>query len=158
MAELDDRKVRGKRSLFALSPDDTNAYVKLSGGIEEGGKTLNSPTSAAWIMLTSFPPSPIQHTRFLVCFRIRRATSAFWVGEHLQATTAESLVAISMDSEQVQKELSGLISLALSVTSGDTNLERFSIDDKTAIQFRLQEPQLVPQDLVRSLGCSRRFE
>ena len=59
---------------------------------------LNSPTSAAWIILTSFPPSPIQHTRFLVCFRIRRATSAFWVGEHLQATTAESLVAISMNS------------------------------------------------------------
>jgi len=96
--------------------------------------------------------------RFLVCFRIRRATSAFWVGEHLQATTAESLVAISMNSEQVQTELSGLISLALSETSGDTNLERFSVDDKTAIQFRLQEPQLVPQDLVRSLGCSRRFE
>jgi len=59
MAELDDGKVRGERSLFTLFPDDTNAYVELSGGIENGEKTSNSPTSAAWIMLTSFPPSPI---------------------------------------------------------------------------------------------------
>ena len=64
----------------------------------EEGKTPSLPTSAAWIMLTSFPPSPIQHTRFLVCCRMSRATSAFWVGEHLHATTAESLVAISINS------------------------------------------------------------
>jgi hypothetical protein len=30
--------------------------------------------------------------------RISLATSAFWVGEHRQATTADSLVAISMNS------------------------------------------------------------
>ena len=68
-----------------------DAYIQ-----EERGRY--EPTSAAWIMLTSLPPSPIQQTRFLVNLRIRRATSAFWVGEHRQATTAESFVAISMNS------------------------------------------------------------
>lgn len=36
----------------------------------------HSPTSAACIILTSFPPSPIQHTRFPVYERIKRAMSA----------------------------------------------------------------------------------
>lgn len=49
-------------------------------------------------MLTSLPPSPIQQTRFFVWDLMSRATSAFCVGEHLQATTAESFVAISMNS------------------------------------------------------------
>lgn len=58
----------------------------------------HAPTSAAWIILTSFPPSPMQHTLFLVNARINLATSAFCVGEHRQATTADSLVEISMNS------------------------------------------------------------
>ena len=36
MAELDDGKVRGERSLFALPPDDTNAYASLSGELKKG--------------------------------------------------------------------------------------------------------------------------
>ena len=68
MAKLDDRKARGERSLSALFPDDTNAYISLSDETEKGGKPPNSLTSAAWIILTSFPPSPIQHARFSVCF------------------------------------------------------------------------------------------
>jgi len=59
--------------------------------------------------------------------------------------------------EQVQTELSGPLSLALSETGGDTHLKRFSVDDKTAIQFRLQELQLIP-NLVRSLDYSPGFE
>jgi len=39
--------------------------------------------------------------------------------------------------EQVKTELNGPINLTLSKTSGDTHLEGFSVDDKTAIQFRL---------------------
>ncbi len=60
--------------------------------------TIPSPTSAAWIIDTSLPPSPMQQTRFLVCVRISRATSAFCVGEHRHATTADSCVASSMNS------------------------------------------------------------
>lgn len=56
----------------------------------------NLPTSAAWIMLTSFPPSPMQQTRFFVYSRISLATSAFWVGEQRHATTTGSCVAISI--------------------------------------------------------------
>ena len=51
---------------------------------------MDAPTSAACIMLTSFPPSPMQQTVILVNSRINRATSAFCVGEHLQATTVGS--------------------------------------------------------------------
>jgi hypothetical protein len=51
-------------------------------------------------METSLPPSPMQQTRLPVCSRMSRATSAFWVGEQRQATTAGSVVASSMNSRR----------------------------------------------------------
>ncbi len=111
-------------------------------------------------MLTSFPPSPMQQTRFLVCFRMRRATSAFCVGEHLQATTVDNFVAISINSTLKrsrhnygghghQRELnSGLIWRT-------NHLQRLSVDDKTTIGFRLQKLQLTFR-LIGSHDYSKR--
>lgn len=98
---------------------------------------IHKPTSAAWIMLTSFPPSPMQHTRFLVCFRISRATSAFCVGEHLQATTADSLVAISINSflKRSRHNYDGqsLRKMLIGTRMEDKYLERIAINNQTAI-------------------------
>ena len=59
--------------------------------------------------------------------------------------------------EQVQAELDRPISLESSGQERNIDLKRFPIDDKTAIQFRLQELQLIT-NFVRSLDCSPRFE
>lgn len=100
VAELIDREVCCERSLSTFFPDNTNTCVpRLSAANRTVAADLpNLPTSAAWIIETSFPPSPIQQTRFFVCSRISRATSAFCVGEQRQATTAESFVDNSMNS------------------------------------------------------------
>jgi hypothetical protein len=101
VAELHHGKVGREGRLLALFADDADTcsgereYCFAHGVSMKMGHV---PTSAAWIMLTSFPPSPIQQTRFLVKSLIRRATSAFCVGEHRHATTAESLVEISTNS------------------------------------------------------------
>ena len=50
--------------------------------------TIPTPTSAAYIIATSFPPSPIERHIFPVYNLIASVTSAFYVGEHLQHTTA----------------------------------------------------------------------
>ena len=97
-AELRHGEVGGERCLLALLPDDTDTCGTKSACMRTKSQNGYEPTSAAWIMLTSFPPSPIQQTRFLVNLRIRRATSAFCVGEHRHATTADSFVAISINS------------------------------------------------------------
>ncbi len=60
--------------------------------------TMPTPTSAAWIIDTSLPPSPMQHTRFRVYSLMSLATSAFCVGEHRHATTVGSSTATEMNS------------------------------------------------------------
>lgn len=57
--------------------------------------TIPIPTSAHWIIPTSFPPSPIAAVTFFVYFLMHNTIYAFCVGEHLQHTTAGALVAIS---------------------------------------------------------------
>jgi hypothetical protein len=99
-AELHHGKVGSEGHLLALFINDADTC---SGEREHclahrvSIKMGHVLTSGAWIMLMSFPPSPIQQTRFLVKFLIRRATSAFCVGEHRHATTAESFVEISIN-------------------------------------------------------------
>ena len=56
--------------------------------------TIPTPTSAAWIIATSLPPSPMLNTIFSVYSLISSVTLAFCVGEHLQQTTAGALHAI----------------------------------------------------------------
>jgi len=56
------------------------------------------PASAAWIMLTSLPPSPTAAVRLPVCNWMRRTTSAFCVGEQRQHTTAGQPQASSKNS------------------------------------------------------------
>ena len=87
VAELGDREIGSERRLPSLLSDDAYTCSVHQQSTNAGGRE-DAPTSAAWIMETSFPPSPIQQTRFFVCARMRRATSAFWVGEQRQATTA----------------------------------------------------------------------
>jgi hypothetical protein len=90
-------------------------------------------------MLTSFPPSPIQHTRFLVKFLMSRATSAFCVGEHRHATTAESLVVISINSflNSVRQSCGNECERDRHVILGSPNLERLAIDDETTVELIL---------------------
>jgi hypothetical protein len=51
--------------------------------------TMPTPTSAAWIMPTSLPPSPIPNTAYLGCLcRLTPSVSSFfWLGEHRQQMT-----------------------------------------------------------------------
>lgn len=48
--------------------------------------TIPTPTSAAWIIPTSLPPSPMPSTDSLacLCFFTPAVSSFFWLGEHLQ--------------------------------------------------------------------------
>ena len=97
-------------------------------------------------MLTSFPPSPMQQTRFMVKLRISRATSAFCVGEHRHATTADSFVEIAINSFLNKLRHSyGNRELDVHVTchGSRSNLERLAVDDETAVKFILQEVQLL---------------
>ena len=55
--------------------------------------------------------------------------------------------------EQTQTELNGPVNLAAFQPGGDTHLKGFTVDDKTTIQLRLQELQLIAS-LIRSLDCS----
>mmetsp|Transcript_28976 Transcript_28976/g.56704 ORF Transcript_28976/g.56704 Transcript_28976/m.56704 type:complete len:243 (-) Transcript_28976:308-1036(-) len=57
---------------------------------------MPTPTSAARIIDTSLPPSPIAHVLLPVYRRIALTTSAFWVGEQRQQTTAGDLHAVAM--------------------------------------------------------------
>lgn len=50
--------------------------------------TIPTPTLAAWIMLTSLPPSPMAATGFLVCILSSCTMRALCVGEQRQHTTA----------------------------------------------------------------------
>ena len=112
---------------------------------KRGENVSNLPTSATCIILTSFHPPPIQRARFFMRFRMRWATLAFWVGEHLQATTVESLVAISMNpfvnNFQTNLEVNQLHAIG---NDSHPDLEIFSADNKTAIQFLLQKLQPIP--------------
>jgi hypothetical protein len=49
--------------------------------------TIPKPTSASWIIATSLPPSPTQAMTLPVNCLIDLATSAFYLGEHLQMHT-----------------------------------------------------------------------
>ena len=53
---------------------------------------MPTPTSAAWIIATSFPPSPIDKVTEPVNAFIASTTYAFWVGEHRQQITDGALV------------------------------------------------------------------
>ena len=53
---------------------------------------MPTPTSAAWIIATSFPPSPIDKVTEPVNAFIASTTYAFWVGEHRQQITEGALV------------------------------------------------------------------
>ncbi len=57
--------------------------------------TIPIPTSADWIMPTSFPPSPIQATLNPENFFTSSVMIAFCVGKHLEQITAGALVAAS---------------------------------------------------------------
>ena len=57
------------------------------------------PTSAYCIIPTSFPPSPIQAVTFFVYFFTHSVIWAFYVGEHLQHTTAGDFVAIVINKD-----------------------------------------------------------
>ena len=78
VAELRDGKVGGQRRLPALLANDADAWAynqsRASGTVNEmmrrtGREDVRTlPTSAAWIMLTSLPPSPIAQTlRWVAC-------------------------------------------------------------------------------------------
>ena len=91
VAELVNREVGRERRLASFLADDSDACSPPASATHILSPTTRArggvPTSAAWIIETSFPPSPMQQTRFLVWARMRRATSAFCVGEQRQATT-----------------------------------------------------------------------
>mmetsp|Transcript_9780 Transcript_9780/g.23236 ORF Transcript_9780/g.23236 Transcript_9780/m.23236 type:complete len:230 (-) Transcript_9780:1999-2688(-) len=59
--------------------------------------SIPTPTSAAWIMATSLPPSPMAAQRLLACRLRSRTISAFCVGAHLQQTTEGQSQATSMN-------------------------------------------------------------
>ena len=60
--------------------------------------TIPTPTLAAHIIATSFPPSPIERVILLVNILIASTTLAFYVGEHLQQTTAGDIQATCINS------------------------------------------------------------
>lgn len=66
VAELGDREVGGEGCLLSFFSNDADTCTRQGLKLPFGISTEDSPTSAACIMLTSLPPSPIQQTRFLV--------------------------------------------------------------------------------------------
>jgi len=60
--------------------------------------TIPTPTLAAWIIATSFPPSPIPKVILRVNVRIASVTCAFYVGEQRQQTTAGARQATCINS------------------------------------------------------------
>ena len=58
--------------------------------------TMPMPTSAAWIIPTSFPPSPIPKTAYLSFLHLLTPSvkSFFWLGEHRQQTTVGNFIAV----------------------------------------------------------------
>ena len=58
------------------------------------------PTSAYWIIPTSFPPSPIQATTFPLYFRNNSATLAFCVGAQRHKTTEFAFPAMLKNSSE----------------------------------------------------------
>ncbi len=60
--------------------------------------TIPIPRSPAYIIPTSFPPSPIAATSFPVYFLIPSATYAFYVGKHLQQITLGAFEAVSKNN------------------------------------------------------------
>jgi hypothetical protein len=70
---------------------DLNSRIEKSAAKEAcfpSFPTIPTPTWDSKIIPTSFPPSPIEQVLVFVYFFIPRTTKAFWVGEHLQQTTA----------------------------------------------------------------------
>lgn len=70
--------------------------------------TIPIPTSAAWIIPTSLPPSPIPKTDSLLflCFFTPAVNSFFWLGEHLQQIMVGIFIAVmkkSFDSSSLYK-------------------------------------------------------
>ena len=62
--------------------------------------TIPTPTSAAWIMPTSLPPSPIPKTASFFClhFWTPAVRAFFWLGEHLQQMIVGNFIAVSKKS------------------------------------------------------------
>jgi hypothetical protein len=58
------------------------------------------PTSAAIIIDTSLPPSPIANVTLSVTFLIASTTYAFYVGEHLQHITQGALLVTCINSSK----------------------------------------------------------
>jgi len=59
---------------------------------------MTDKSAASEAYFSSFPTTQRLRSIVRFCFRTRQATSTFRVGEHQQATTAESLAAISLNS------------------------------------------------------------
>jgi len=85
--------------------------------------TIPKPTSAAWIIATSFPPSPTQATRILVKVFKFYATTAFCVGEQRQMHTVWVALATSKNNAFVEsfviiayKVVPSIISIWVDVT------------------------------------------
>ena len=64
--------------------------------------TMPTPTSAAWIMPTSFPPSPMPSTASLNClWRLTPAVSSFfWLGEQRQQMMVGICMAVRKKSSE----------------------------------------------------------
>mmetsp|Transcript_2771 Transcript_2771/g.8937 ORF Transcript_2771/g.8937 Transcript_2771/m.8937 type:complete len:212 (+) Transcript_2771:1028-1663(+) len=90
--------------------------------------TMPKPTSAAWIMATSLPPSPIAAICLPVAARRSITTSAFWVGEHRQHTTAGAWTAHNANSSRIESRM--ICSVAPSTMMGgmSSGLLRSSCD------------------------------
>jgi len=59
--------------------------------------TIPMPTSAAWIIPTSFPPSPIPNTASLSFLHLLTpyVNNFFWLGEQRQQTTVGIFIEVS---------------------------------------------------------------
>ena len=98
--------------------------------------TIPTPTSAAWIIPTSFPPSPIPSTaEFYFLFLLvltPKVRVRFWRGEHLQQMTLGIFMALMKKS------------LLLSLSSR-TNANVFPSIIRTRFKFYLTLSHLVCQ-------------
>lgn len=78
-----------------------NSIIEKSDAIDACMPSLPlmpTPTLAALIIPTSFPPSPMQHTILLYLVFSISATSAFYLGDNLHITTDSSSITAEKNS------------------------------------------------------------
>ncbi len=117
-ANLPCHNNRGTKSLnrFIEKSDASAAYLP-------SFPIIPTPTSAAYIIATSLPPSPIDNVIYFVNNFIASVIRAFYVGEHLQQITEGTLLVTYKN--YVKHYDSAIDRLAPSITKTDPFLNEY---------------------------------